>query len=125
MLHPPHATSGESLAYLLSNSSSYNINSDGSGGDTSEVKHASSWETKLLRDPTCRPRVGHRDSLCPQLTATLCQNVVGGPSRPIQASLPSGLSLQMKPSSPSTEVPGHAGLVGGGALEALFSSDLA
>lgn len=66
-----------------------------------------------------------KDSLCPQLTATPCQNLVGGPSRPIQASLLSGLSLQMKPSSPSTEVPGHAGLVGGGVLEALFSRDLA
>ena len=60
VLHPLHTTSRESLAYLLSNSSSYNINSDGSGGDTSEVKHASSWETKLPRDPTCWPRVGHR-----------------------------------------------------------------
>lgn len=38
-----------------------------------------------------------KDSLCPQLIASPCQNLVGGPSHPIQASLPSGLSLQSSP----------------------------
>ena len=66
-----------------------------------------------------------KDSLCAQLIAAPCQNSVGGPSHPIQASLPPGLSLQVKPSSQNTEVPGHARLVGGGVLEALFSRDLA